>query len=406
MARIHAKARPRARQADKGHLTEVAQKTLWFFEEMVRDAETRLAAPPPSSATVFASLNTLTGDKAVQSLSRVSEERRRELSQLCREPAIARVVVVDGAGKRSTYFIARATPFRTPVGEAQVASYRSPVGRLASLPVGDELEVQGHGQTRSLEIIEKVALRPTFRFDQWDAIDSVLHAADYGPVTIASLRALLEAPQPDGNELLDAFLAEGRAEENVFDGIRRAVIAKMGLRDQPALDQFQDEIFRLDLDSQLVILGPPGAGKTTTLIKRLGLKLDLVHLGDSERRLVGATVAGLDQHPTSWLMFTPTELLKQYVQEAFAREGIAAPDVRIQTWADYRLDLARNRFSMLRTAANAGSLVLKTNCHRSHPTLSLTKQSGSATSNGTKNALFGRSCNNTLSAWRPTTTRL
>ena len=117
MARIHAKARPRARQADKGHLTEVAQKTLWFFEEMVRDAETRLAAPPPSSATVFASLNTLTGAKAVQSLSRVSEERRRELSQLCREPAIARVVVVDGAGKRSTYFIARATPFRTPVGD-------------------------------------------------------------------------------------------------------------------------------------------------------------------------------------------------------------------------------------------------------------------------------------------------
>jgi hypothetical protein len=58
-------------------------------------------------------------------------------------------------------------------------------------------------------------------------------------------------------------------------------------------------------------------------------------------------------------MFTPTELLKLYVKEAFAQEGIAAPDVRLQTWDDYRRELARNKFGILRTGAGAGTFVLK-----------------------------------------------
>jgi hypothetical protein len=61
----------------------------------------------------------------------------------------------------------------------------------------------------------------------------------------------------------------------------------------------------------------------------------------------------------SWLMFTPTDLLRQYVKEAFNQEGIAAPEQRIRTWAEYRHDLARNRFSVLRSAAGGGIFVLK-----------------------------------------------
>ena len=58
-------------------------------------------------------------------------------------------------------------------------------------------------------------------------------------------------------------------------------------------------------------------------------------------------------------MFAPTELLKLYVKEAFNREGIPAPDDRISTWADYREDLARNEFGILRSAVSSSSLVMK-----------------------------------------------
>src|SRR5262249_34196220 len=69
--------------------------------------------------------------------------------------------------------------------------------------------------------------------------------------------------------------------------------------------------------------------------------------------------AGPERHSQSWLMFTPTELLKQYVKEAFAREEIAASDERIKAWSDYSRDVARNRLGVLRTETNNGLFKLR-----------------------------------------------
>ncbi|MFX7780502.1 hypothetical protein ABTJ96_19525, partial [Acinetobacter baumannii] len=41
------------------------------------------------------------------------------------------------------------------------------------------------------------------------------------------------------------------------------------------------------------------------------------------------------------------------------REGVPASDLRIRTWHDYRRELARNAFGVLRTATGGGTFVLK-----------------------------------------------
>ena len=345
-------------QDSKQLIEVVAKNTLSIFEKIAGVALSKLRDAPAAGAEVLASVNTLTSPGAVRSLEQISRENRDSYQQLINEPAIARIVVVDGAGKKSTYYICRATPISLVGGEAMLASYRSPVGRLASLPVGGEFPLPQAGGSVTVEVLERAQLHPAMIDQEWDSRNSVLEGDDYGPVTVESLRALLMGIPAE--DLLERLLAEETATANVREGIRRSVITKMGLRDQPILDRFQDEIFRLPLDSRLLILGAPGTGKTTTLIRRLGQKLDLAFLDEDERDTVNRAASGhARSHEQSWLMFTPTELLKQYVKEAFAREGIAASDQRIRTWSDYRRELARNVFGMLRTASGSGSFVVK-----------------------------------------------
>ena len=335
-------------------LVQIAQQILNYFEAISTQARAQLAGERGPSTSSLAVVNTLTADRAVQNLRVISEDRLRDLRQLCIEPAIARVVVLGEDNQEKTIFITRASPLSG--GGALAASYRSPMGRLAAIPVGQDHDVKTPVGVRNYEVQERAELKPAQKTDGWDSINTVVQGRDYGPLTIVSLRALLRSRgvQEDEIDLLEKLLEQDRSASNVIEGLRRTVIEKMGLRDQPLLDQYQDEIFRLPLDSRLVILGPPGSGKTTTLIKRLGLKLDREHLEDDERILVERSVAGLNGLPTSWLMFTPTELLKQYVKEAFARENIAASDLRIQTWSDYRRELARNRLGVLRTSSGTG----------------------------------------------------
>ncbi|MCK1721602.1 hypothetical protein [Bradyrhizobium sp. 141] len=97
-----------------------------------------------------------------------------------------------------------------------------------------------------------------------------------------------------------------------------------------------------------MLFGPPGSGKTTTLIRRLSQKRTLEALSDSDTALV--TRAGVDLASTnSWAMFSPGELLKQYLGDAFNKQGV--PDAgNVRTWAKERLDLARNVLNILRSA--------------------------------------------------------
>ena len=343
------------------HLAGMAEHTLGFLTETAAAALDQLGEKPPQSANVLAVMNSVTSEKAIRNLDAIGHARVQELRVLSKEPAIARIVVAEETKDTKTYFISRGTPTRPPRDGSAVASYRSPVGRLAALPVGTNYDLVTPKGVRNLEVRERAALRPKVIEDEWDSVDSTVEGIDFGALTIKSLRELLRsaAAEVEGGDLLEVMLAEDRAAGNVLEGLRRSVIAKMELRDQPLLDQYQDEIFRLPIDTRLVILGPPGTGKTTTLIKRLGLKLDAEYLSDEERELVAATAAGSGGHAQSWMMFTPTDLLRQYVKEAFARENVAASDLRIQTWADYRRELGRHRFGILRTGAGTGGFVLK-----------------------------------------------
>jgi GTPase SAR1 family protein len=341
-------------------IERVSKETLGVLERVARSAEAQLRDPNTMGPTALANVNTFTSGEALKTLSGIDGARRRSLESQAQEPAIARVVARTDDRNVIIYYITRDTPYASLDAGKKLAGRNAPAGRLAALSVGDDFEIGGISGV----IIEKALLRPRRRDGEWDSHDSILEGEMYGPITVISMRDVLAVTTAAnlGDELLAGILAADEKAANVIEGIRRSVITKMGLRDQPILDRYQDEIFRLPLNMQLLIVGPPGTGKTTTLIRRLGQKLDREYLDDDERQLADAArFDGAPAHADSWMMFTPTDLLKLYLKEAFAREHIAAPDQKISTWARFRLDLARNRFRILRTPNGGGPFVLKEN---------------------------------------------
>jgi hypothetical protein len=352
------------REAPLEGLTEVAKQTLDYFEDAAATAAAELAGGKGASSDVFASVNTLTGTET-QNLSDIREDARRNLEAVIAQPAIARVEVLNNEGKREVIFITPAGAPRARWGEVRIASYRSPVGRLAAIPIGHDLDVRTPGtpgvpgRPITYELVGRARLNPVPPPMGWDSRNTVVEPVTGPPFTVVSLRELLRSPTEDDGAalaLLESLLAKGAQAQNVFEGLRRTVIERMGLRERPLLDQYQDEIFRLPLDNRIAILGPPGSGKTTTLIKRLGMKLDL-QAEEDELAIIDRTRAGRRHHATSWLMFSPTELLRQYVKEAFNREGVPAPDPQIQVWDAYRRETARNRLGILRSTTSRGSIL-------------------------------------------------
>jgi len=227
---------------------------LGYFEDAVANAEAGLAGGShgPSPGTL-ASINTFTSS-APYFLSNISAEARRNLEAVIAQPAVARVEVLTPAGERETIFITPGGAPRPRVGDVRTASYRSPAGRLAVIPVGSEIEVHTPAGARTYELLSRERLRPERGLDGWDSRDTVVERPRAIPLTIVSLLALLRVPDRSGDDLdfLDRLLRGEDAEKNVFEGLRRSVLERMGLRLQPLLDQYQDEIYRMPLDRKLV----------------------------------------------------------------------------------------------------------------------------------------------------------
>lgn len=341
-------------------LKSVASEALGAFQT-ISDAARASLGHRGVSLDSLAVINASTAENTAREMQGINEERINTCQKLLQVPAIARLVIADENDVRQTLYI---SPSGT-VGKMPFlfSAYNGPMGRLAPLDIGDSLDIEVKSGVRSYEVCEKLTFRPSQASDGWDAQPAIEFRENAVPRTIKSLRELL---REDGiaDNVIDAFeawAAAGAAAEesdNIVEGIKRDTLTAMQLRVAPILDRFQDTIFRMPLDSQIAVLGPPGTGKTTTLVRRLRQKVDFAFLDDSEREQVeGLDSAGL-AHADSWLMFTPTELLRLYVKEAFGKEGVPVHDERIRTWDDYRREIAKRNLRILRSGTGGG-LILK-----------------------------------------------
>lgn len=325
--------------------------------------EAEADAPIPEAVGQFAAVNSFTTPNQVDEYAKVRRETAVSLGRLRKEPLLARVDFEDEDGKPDAIFIAPVAP-PAGLGGPRVASLNSPVGSIASKKPGAEYTLKIGGREHDVLITAVTKLYPEKHAKEWDSINSQIILRD-DTRTIPSLLRYLKSstsgtqPAQEQEDILARILATAEQDSLVISGIVRPEVDGVTLRQQRIVDEYQDEIFRMPINRRLFLSGPPGTGKTTTLIRRLGQKVDLSEdvLSETERAAI-QRVGDLADHPRSWMLFSPTELLKQYVKENFAREGVPASEENIKTWSQYRVEVACDYLGLLNTTNRKGLFVL------------------------------------------------
>ena len=338
-------------------LKPVAQESLDTLSD-IADAAAVMLKAKGLKPDDLANPNTVTSPTFVSDMQNRNLDRTSNLQALRQKPAIARLVIADEEDNRETLFIAPNA--EVSLAGKKICSYLANrgKGRLLALGVGEDIDCELPGGPRNFTVLEKLTFEP--RHDgEWDSTPAIQFREKAAPLTIKSLREILrEAGLSEDDFDLDGWAEVGTDDENIIEGIQRHIRTAMELRLNPYLDRKQEKIFRLPLvDQQIAVLGPPGTGKTTTLVRRLRQKIDLAALDPDDADKVEAPDKAGRNHAESWLMFTPTELLRQYVREAMGKEGVPVHDDQIKTWDAYRTDLAK-KLRILRTVGGGGGLIL------------------------------------------------
>lgn len=235
---------------------------------------------------------------------------------LLSEPFVGYAFLNKEDGTEETFFICRHyTPYMFSPADphALYGSYLSNhVGRLMAQRPGEVYPFDP-----SYRLLRKNEFRPRREDGRWDGIDNRM-AWPEGRMFAASLRLLL-AGKPE--------VAQARR-----------VVLKVQLPDQAILDAVQDEVFRLPFHQRVRLSGAPGTGKTTVLLKRLSQKTKLDFLTESERKLVRSNEWKEGQN---WMLFTPNDLLKAYLNEALNKELLPAGDDHVKVYGLFRLEMLR-----------------------------------------------------------------
>lgn len=151
---------------------------------------------------------------------------------------------------------------------------------------------------------------------------------------------LERATDEEARLLLQRIEAKEQEKKSYLDKAQSFIRKYAELRYQPILDPIQESIKRSKIfDGALIINGGPGTGKTTSLIQRIKF---LISPSIEEYKTLTQTQKDiLFSQKTSWIFYSPNELLALFLRNSMKLEELTADTERVKVWASHKNDLIK-----------------------------------------------------------------
>ena len=151
-------------------------------------------------------------------------------------------------------------------------------------------------------------------------------------------------------------IADKEAEMKTYLDKAQGFIRKYAeLRYQPILDPIQESIKRSKIfDGLLIINGGPGTGKTTSLIQRIKFLIspsieEYTTLNQSQKDI-------LFNQKTSWIFYSPNELLALFLRNSMKMEELTADTESVKVWSSHKNELVK-AYKLVDTATKRPFLI-------------------------------------------------
>ena len=156
-------------------LCALAEEALATFEKISNKATEKLEDSGSNPEESFAAVNTFTS-LATNNLANIQDKNRQSYLSLQRAPAIARILVENEEGEKKLYYISRHGSIPLS-GDTQLADYNTEIGRLASLPVGEEKQIQLKNRQTTFIVLGRCFFKPARDSLGWQ---------NWGQITVTS----------------------------------------------------------------------------------------------------------------------------------------------------------------------------------------------------------------------------
>lgn len=151
---------------------------------------------------------------------------------------------------------------------------------------------------------------------------------------------LKKATEEEAKKLIESIDKKEEEKRQYLNKAQGFIRRYAQLRFQPILDPMQDSIRRSNIfNGSLIINGGPGTGKTTSLIQRIKYLIsptieEEIVLSKDQKEIL------FDQK-TSWIFYSPNELLALFLRNSMKMEDLVADTERVKVWSSHKNELVK-----------------------------------------------------------------